>query len=371
MSASFLPAFPSWLIGAAALRSPVLSTRIRLARNFAEGRFPLTADAPEADAVLDRVAGWVKRRPDFALRFSRLSDLTERQRGQLAERGLVHMDSASQPARLGLALSAGPVSLLVNEEDHLRLQVMLGGLNLSKGLALARRVDAQLGRDLPLAVHPRFGYLTACPTNVGTGLRASVMLHLPALTLTRGIVQVLQAVLHMGLAVRGIYGEGTELRSVFFQVSNQVTLGRTEDEIVAQLEGVTRQIMDREAEAQHLLVREQRPLLEDKVGRALGVLSGARLLGLEEGLDLLSTLRLGVEAGVVSGLELTTLNELMLRIQPAHLQALLKQDLATEAQAAPRADLVKQRLHFGTTARGPKVRSTTPRAGQGGRPHVR
>jgi protein arginine kinase len=361
VSSAFLPAFPSWLTGAAAMRSPVLSTRIRLARNLADGHFPLTADGPGLEGVLDRVAHWVKRRTAFSLRFARLRDLDELQRGQLAERGLVHMDSASQPAHVGLALGAGPVSLLVNEEDHLRLQVMVAGLNLTRGLALARRVDAQLGQDLPLAVHPQFGFLTACPTNVGTGLRASVMLHLPALTLTRGIIQVLQAVLHMGLAVRGIYGEGTELRSVFFQVSNQVTLGRTEDEIIAHLEGVTRQIMDREAEARRQLVKDRRAVLEDKVGRALGVLAGARLLGLEEALDLLSTLRLGVETGVVAGLELTTLNELLLRVQPAHLQALHKQGLTAEEQAIRRAELVKRRLRFTASARGPKLRSVTPR----------
>jgi len=366
-----LPAFPTWLSDRQALRSPVLSTRIRLARNFADVRFPLQAPGPELERVLARVERWVREHPGLSLNFIRLRDLSEVLRGQLAERGLVHMESAAHPDRVGLALGSATASLLVNEEDHLRLQVLLGGLNLNRALDLARRLDERLAQDLPLAVHPQFGFLTACPTNVGTGLRASVMLHLPALALTRGIVQVLQAVLHMGLAVRGIYGEGTELRTVFFQISNQVTLGRDEEEIVAHLEGVTRQIVERETEARVKLLTESRHLLEDKVGRALGTLAGSRLVGLEEGLDLLSSVHLGVDSGLLSGIRAETLNQLLLQIQPAHLQAGAPASLTVEDQSIRRADLIRRRLRVKPVTLGTKTRRMARKRARRSKTHVR
>jgi protein arginine kinase len=345
MSRSWTQTLPAWLADAKVLRSPVLSTRIRLARNFAEVRFTPAADPSELEGNLSRIEKLVRKQTRLKMNFTPLCDLDDIQRGLYAERGLVHQDSALQPDHVGLAVGGGEtVSLLVNEEDHLRIQVIQGGLNLAPALAAARDLDQILARVLPYASHRQFGYLTACPTNVGTGLRASVMLHLPALALTRGIVQVLQAVLHMGLAVRGFYGEGTELRSVYFQVSNQITLGRTEDEIVAHLAGVTRQIVDREEEARHKLLQDQRLVLADKVGRAWAVLTGCVLLSLEEGLDLLSTVRLGVETGLLSGPEPGPLNELLLLIQPAHLQALSKQKLSAEDQARKRAELIKKKL---------------------------
>lgn len=345
MSRALTRTLPAWLADKRVLQSPVMSTRIRLARNFSDTRFPQAADPSELEKNLNRTEKLVREQKQLGMGFKRLRDLDEIQRGILAERGLVHMDSAAQPDCIGLAVAEGEsVSLLVNEEDHLRIQVVQGGLNLATGMETARALDETLAEHLPFATHRRFGYLTACPTNVGTGLRASVMMHLPALTLTRGIVQVLQAVVHMGLAVRGLYGEGTELRSVYFQISNQVTLGRTEEEIVKHLEGVTRQIVEREEEARKKLLADQRLLLEDKVGRALGVLSGCRLLGLEEGLDLLSTVRLGTETGLVSGLEPALLNELLLLTQPAHLQTLQNRVLTAEDQAEIRAAVIKQKM---------------------------
>jgi len=351
MSRLSAPMLPAWLADKSVLDSPVMSTRIRLARNFADARFPLAAPPAELETNLNRIEELV-RRPDTApmALFRRLRVLDEVQRGILAERGLVQMESAAQPGYVGLAVAEGEAaSLLINEEDHLRIQVLLGGLNLQAGLEAARSLDARLAQELPFAFHRQFGFLTACPTNVGTGLRASVMLHLPALALTRGIVQVLQAVLHMGLAVRGLYGEGTELRTVFFQVSNQITLGRTEDEIIAHLDGVTRQIVEREEEARQKLLKEQRLLLEDKVGRALGVLSGCRLIGFEEGVDLLSTVRLGVETGLVPGVEPSLLNELLLLWQPAHLQTMHKHVLSAEELSVKRAELIKRRMKLKTS----------------------
>lgn len=347
MSRNWPHSLPAWLADKKALDSPVISSRVRLARNFVDARFPLQADEAELRSNLARIEAWAGKHPQFKLGFKRLSELDEMQRTLYAERGLVGIESVSGPREVGLAVVPGEtLSLLVNEEDHLRVQVMLAGLNLQGALETARGLEANLSQALPFASHRQFGYLTACPTNVGTGLRASVLLHLPALALTRGVVSVLQAVIHMGLSVRGFYGDGAELRSVFFQIGNQVTLGRTEEEIIRHLEGVARQIVEREEEARDKLLKEQRLVLEDRVGRALGVLANCVLIGLEEALDLLSTVRLGVETGLVAGIESIQIRELLLRMQPAHVLSLKTRPLSAEAQAAQRAALIKRRLRL-------------------------
>jgi protein arginine kinase len=334
---------PVWLKPRPAGNPVVLSTRIRLARNLHGYKFPLLAEDAEKEKLLGAVESFVASQPGMS--FLRLDHLDPVRRGVLAERGLIHMDSARKPEHLGLGVGLGQsVSYLLNEEDHIRIQVMKAGLNLEEGLRQARDLDDRLGRAFPYARHAQFGYLTACPTNVGTGLRASAMLHLPALALTRGIVQVLQAVVHMGLAVRGFYGEGTELKTVFFQISNQVTLGRSEEEIIAQLSGVIRQVVDRETEARQKLKKSGRVLLADKVGRAVGILQHCRLLGLEEALDLLSTLRLGLETRLLKTVALSGMNELLLLVQPAHLQQGSRKTLSAEEQQASRAALVRKRL---------------------------
>ncbi|MCD4812518.1 ATP--guanido phosphotransferase [bacterium] len=341
------PAFPAWLRAKTTDDNKiVISTRIRLARNLAQHRFLVTSDKPERKVILGEFENFFSNttlRP--AMHFLRLRDLDSVMRGVFAERGLVHMDSAREPDFTGLATGPGQtLSLIVNEEDHIRIQSIQSGMNLEKGLQSARQLDEVINSTFEVATHKEFGYLSACPTNVGTGLRASVMLNLPALTLTRGIVQVLQAVLHMGLAVRGFYGEGTELKSVFFQVSNQVTLGRTEEEIVQHLAGVTRQIIDREEEARRKLLKEERHLLEDKVGRAIGILAHCHLLGLGEALDLLSAIRLGSELKLIKEVPLNSIHELLLLIQPSHLQMTAKQSLGTAEQLRQRAELVRKRL---------------------------
>ncbi|MBN1595367.1 ATP--guanido phosphotransferase [candidate division FCPU426 bacterium] len=339
-------AFPAWLKKIQAKENIVISTRVRLARNVKTYRFPHAMEKKEREKFLGEVESFMRAHEGKPLvMFNRLRDLDNVYRGVLAERGLVHMESAREPDFTGLATGPGQTtSVIINEEDHFRLQVIHEGLNLEKSLKDAQLLDELVSRGFDLASHREFGFLTACPTNVGTGLRASVMLHLPALTLTRGIVQVLQAVLHMGLAVRGFYGEGTELRSVFFQVSNQMTLGRTEEEIIRHLLGVTRQIVERENEARQKLLKDDPKLLEDKIGRAVGIVSRCRLLGFEEALDLLSTLRLGSELGLLKNLPRAILNELLLQIQPAHLQLLTKKTLGGKEEYLRRAEWVQKRL---------------------------
>jgi protein arginine kinase len=341
-----LTALPAWLKKNKPAEPIVISTRIRLARNLTEARFPIAADEDEKIKVIKQIESvLIQKSKSQTLELIRLKNEKPFYRGMLAERGLISMETYREPDQIAVAVGPGQMlSLLINEEDHLRVQVIQAGLALEAALQQAQAYDEQLQQKLNLAKHPEFGFLTACPTNVGTGLRASVMLHLPALVLTRGIAQVMQAILHMGLAVRGLYGEGTELRSAYFQVSNQITLGRTEEEIIQHLQGVVRQIIERENEARQKLRKEEKLLLEDKVFRAKGVLGHCRMLGFEEALELLSTLRLGMEMNLYSDIPVAVLSELLLLIQPSHMQMAFKKELSNAEQLVKRAELVRKKL---------------------------
>src|SRR6266436_4852876 len=216
------------------------------------------------------------------------------------------------------------ISIMVNEEDHLRIQVLRSGLQLDEAWEQINEIDDRLESQLDFSFHARFGYLTACPTNVGTGIRVSVMLHLPALKLTGEIEKVFRAAKELRLAVRGLYGEGTEATGDFYQISNQTTLGQTEEDIISDFKHqVIPKIIDYEHHARRTLLNDRTVALDDKVCRALGILRSARLLASEETLFLLSHLRMGINLGRVKGIDVQTLNELMLQTQPAHLQKIL------------------------------------------------
>jgi protein arginine kinase len=237
------------------------------------------------------------------------------------------------------------LSIMVNEEDHLRVQVLRSGLQLEEAWDQINKVDDKIEASLDWAFHPRFGYLTACPTNVGTGIRVSVMLHLPALKLTGEIEKVFRAAKDMRLAVRGLYGEGTEATGDFYQISNQTTLGKTEEEIISDFKHlVIPKIIEYEQHARRMLRDDRTTQLDDKVGRAVGILRSARLIASEETLLLLSHLRMGVHLGRVKDIDLQTVNELFLLTQPAHLQKLQGRKLEGDVRRAARADFIRQRL---------------------------
>jgi protein arginine kinase len=211
------------------------------------------------------------------------------------------------------------VGTMLNEEDHLRLQSLHSGLSLDGAYGEVDRLDAELGQRLPFAFHPEFGYLTSCPTNVGTGLRASVLIHLPGLVLTKEISKVLQGLAQVGLTYRGLYGEGSEFVGNFFQLSNQTTLGKSEAELLDHLGKMVRQVIDYEEQARQVLLRDAPTIMEDKVWRAFGLLRYARSLSFEEAINLLSGVRLGVGMGLIPGVGMYTLNKLLVYTQPAHL----------------------------------------------------
>jgi protein arginine kinase len=255
---------------------------------------------------------------------------------------------ADEPRAVAVSLPDERMSIMVNEEDHLRLQVIRSGLDLSRTLAEVDGLDDALEAGLDYAFSARFGYLTACPTNVGTGIRLSVMLHLPALRLTGNIEKVKRAATDMSLAVRGFYGEGSDAAGDLYQISNQTTLGKTEQILLQELEHqVIPKVLDYERRERQLLMTKRRMDLEDQVHRALGTLTHARLMSTEESMQLLSLVRLGVICGVLERPDQSAINHMLLMTQPAHLQRAAGKELDQDQRRATRAQLLRQRLVSG------------------------
>ncbi|HEV8264274.1 MAG TPA: protein arginine kinase [Gemmatimonadales bacterium] len=318
----------SWLDASGLKATIVLSTRIRLARNLRGHAFSQRAKDPDRTAVLQRVTEAAAASESMAGAVTFQLDQLERPDRQLLhERHLVSkelagLDRESRPRPGAALLVQGHVGVMVNEEDHLRLHGMRSGFDLEAAYAAVETVDADLGRLLPFAFHPEFGYLTSCPTNAGTGLRASVLIHLPGLVLTKEINKVLQGLTQVGLTFRGLYGEGSEVVGNFFQLSNQTTLGKTEEELVDHLGKIVRQVVEYEEQAREVLRKTAPDEVEDKTWRAYGLLKHARRLTFEETMNLLSGVRLGVGLNLLSGPSVYTLNKLLIYTQPAHLAAM-------------------------------------------------
>jgi protein arginine kinase len=335
-----------WLRGTGPESDIVISSRIRLARNLAAFHFTNRAtphQKAEIEAFLrDRIG---KLELDPQLFYLNVPALSVLDRQFLVERQLISRELAAADGPRGVALAPKEtVSLMVNEEDHLRLQVMRSGFALDEAWQDIDRVDDLLEQRVSYAFSEEFGYLTACPTNVGTGMRASVMLHLPALVLTKQIEKVFRALQKITLAVRGLYGEGSRASGDFYQISNQVTLGKAEPTILSEIREVIPQIITYEREARNTLVRETRQALQDRVSRAFGTLCSATMMTSEETMDLLSSVRLGINLGLLDDLTIPTVNELFIHTQPAHLQKLMGASLDGEERNAARARYLRTRL---------------------------
>src|SRR5579864_9141492 len=336
-----------WLRGNGPMSEVVISSRIRLARNVAGFPFLTRCTRHQRQAIEARVRDTILGAPVAPQTFYvDLESAPEMDRQLLVERHLISKPHAGAEGARGVAVGEHEtVSIMVNEEDHLRLQVLRSGLQLDEAWEQINRIDDLLEAKLDYAFHPRFGYMTACPTNVGTGIRVSVMLHLPALKLTGEIEKVFRAAKELRLAVRGLYGEGTEATGDFYQISNQTTLGKTEEEIIDDFRGVViPKIIDYERHARRTLLDDRTVALDDKVSRALGILRNARLMASEETLLLLSHLRMGVNLGRVKDIDIRTINELFLLTQPAHLQKIQGRKLEGDLRRAVRADYIRQRL---------------------------
>lgn len=341
-----------WLRGTGPHAEVVISSRVRLARNLAGFPFANSANRRQRHDIIQRCQEHiVSRRIADNVIWVDVPSSPSLDRQLLVERHLVSRQFIAEgdDKPRGVAIGADETfAVMINEEDHLRLQVLRSGMQLQEAWAQISRIDDVLEEALPIAFSRRFGYLTACPTNVGTGLRVSVMLHLPALKLTGEIEKVKRAARDMHLAVRGLFGEGSDALGDLYQVSNQTTLGRAEPEVLSDFEHtVVPQIIAYEQQARQALLRQRSAQLDDKVYRAWGVLTHARVIGAEEVLSLLSHLRLGINLGRISHVDIRTINELFLLTQPAHLQRITGREMDTAERRVARAELLRQRLGVG------------------------
>jgi len=340
----------SWLDASGPDSQIVLSSRVRLARNLQGHTFTVRAGQEELEQVRDQVveAGNDSQSMVGATLF-RLDEMDRIERQMLHERHMVSQDLAGlergRTVRVGAALlTNGHLGVMINEEDHLRLQSLASGSGLNEAYGQLERLDSELGSRLPFAFHPEFGYLTSCPTNAGTGLRASVLIHLPGLVLTKEIARVLQGLSQVGLTFRGLYGEGSEVVGNFFQLSNQTTLGKSEEELLDHLEKMVRQVIEYENQARAVLQREAPAVIEDKVWRAYGLLRYARSVSFEEAMNLLSGVRLGVGLNLIEDVSVYTLNKLLIFTQSAHLAKLAGRALSDPELPVVRAQYVRDLL---------------------------
>ncbi len=335
-----------WLRGEGPHHQIVISSRVRLARNLRDRPFPGWAKKADRMSILELIKPAVEGLSEMQESFSEsLQDLSAVDKQVLVERHLISREHAAKGAGSAVVMNRRQtLSLMLNEEDHLRMQSIRSGLQLKQAFKLVDKIDSALEEKLEFAYDKRLGYLTACPTNVGTGMRASAMLHLPGLVLSERINQVVQAVSKIGLAVRGLYGEGTEAMGNLFQISNQTTLGEKEDEIINRLTKVIETIIDKEHDARQVLIQKKSNTLWDQIGRAYGVLTYAHAMSSKEALNLLSIIKLGVDLGAFPEDKRMPIDQLFIDTQPAHLQKSSDQKLNAEERDHLRAEIIRERL---------------------------
>ena len=324
----------------------VISSRVRLARNLRDHAFPGWAKKPERVKVLETIQPAVCSLPEMADSFAEAMDnLGPLDKQVLVERHLISREHAAKSVGSGIVLNREEsFCVMINEEDHLRMQALRPGLQLRQAWNAIDAFDSALEKKLDFAFDNELGYLTACPTNLGTGIRVSAMLHLPSCVLDEQINPIIQSVNKLGLAVRGLYGEGTEALGNIFQVSNQMTLGESETTIVERLEKVLAQIIEHEQNARERLLEKKPKVVFNHIGRAYGILANAHSISSKETMNLLSLLKLGVDMGLFPGAERSLVDELFLTTQPAHLQKQLSDKLSAEERDLLRADMVRERL---------------------------
>lgn len=335
-----------WMQGNGPHSDIILSSRIRLARNIAGIPFPAGLSEEKSQIVLDRVRESLSQgKSPIRFRDYIMKELSPVERQCLVERHLIS-PGLSKNSTNGAAIISDDemLSIMVNEEDHIRIQAILPGLQIKKSWELASNIDDELEQSLEYAYNENWGYLTSCPTNVGTGMRASVMVHLPALNITGNMSKILQAVAHIGLTIRGLYGEGTEMVGNIFQISNQITLGRAEEEIADNLTAVTKQIIEKEKEARKLLLDNNRIQIEDKIWRSRGIMQNARIMNSQECMKLLSDIRLGADMGIIDNIPSQLLNEIMIETQTASIQKFSGRELSPEERDIIRAEMVRGKL---------------------------
>ncbi len=338
-------AVTGWMVPYGEQSDIVMSTRIRLARNLTGYHFPIAFTEKDAMAVDQIVSSVLLDSDDCRYTYTKMSDLPLLSRQVMVEKHLVSPQLIAPNRHGAVILSADEtVSVMVNEEDHIRIQCIYPGLQLEEAYKRADHVDDALESNLPYAFDEDFGYLTSCPSNTGTGMRASVMMHLPALAMTKQIDRIIPAISRLGMVVRGSYGEGSEASGNVFQISNQTTLGKTEKEILIDLGNITARLIAHERKSREMLVAKSKIVLENRIYRSLGTIAYARILPTSEAARCLSDVRLGIDLEIINDIEMSILNELMIFMQPGFLQQFADAELTQEERDIFRAKLFRERL---------------------------
>jgi len=339
----------AWYIDKGPESDVVISSRVRLARNLKNYPFPFRMDSEQQQLMLNEVKGAVSGNRSSLIKglvFVDIQSLPALDRQAMVEKHVISPDLAQSKRTAGALISNDEkVSIMINEEDHLRIQCMYPGMQVDSAWEACNKIDTVFEQKLEYAFNNNYGYLTCCPTNLGTGIRVSVMLHLPALVMTGYIRNILEACGKLGIAVRGIYGENSEASGNMFQVSNQVTLGLAETEVITNIRNIASQIVEQERTLRSELYKQNSFRFEDKVFRSLGVFANARVLSSEESLKLVSDIRLGIDMGLIKDIKIETLNEIMLLIQPANLQKAYGKPLGPEERDIKRAEIVRSKLN--------------------------
>ena len=333
-----------WFEEAGLEEDVVVSTRIRVARNLKDYKFPQMMNIEESEKVTQEVLNAMKSLAHNGnYKFIRISNLEPLDRRIFIEEHLISPGLIQRPDQSSFLLREDEnITIMINEEDHLRIQVLLSGLNFEEGWNLCNEIDDFLEETLNFAFHEEFGYLTSCPTNVGTGLRASAMVHVPSLVITGYINSLVQGLNKIGLAVRGIHGEGTKAIGNLYQISNQATLGEEEEEIIEKLKNVIYQIINKERDVRNNLIGSRKKEIEDKVFRSLGILKYSRLMTSREAMAHLSNVRLGKEMGIINDIDYNKITKLMVQIQPASIQKGIDKELTKGERDARRASLIRE-----------------------------
>ena len=336
----------TWISDEGPEQDVVLSSRVRLARNIEGISYPNNARKEELETVTKCVQEAAKNINKDKLHYINMDNLPEIEKGLLVEKNMVSPEFAKKGSKNGILLNnSEKISVMINEEDHLRIQVFMPGLQLNKALDMADELDDDLESSLDYAYSKKWGYLSACPTNLGTGLRGSVMVHLPALNFTDSIAKMLEAVSKLGLVVRGIYGEGSKSIGNIYQISNQITMGSTEKDIINSLESVTQRIIEQERRARNNLMKNNEIKLKDKIKRSFGILKYAHTISSNEAMRLLSNVKLGIDMGIIDIVNTRLMSKLIILIRPCHLQKNVDNELSAEERDIIRAELIQSKLN--------------------------
>jgi len=332
-----------WLVNLGEYSHIALSCRIRLARNLKQFKFPHYITDTESAALTEKIEN-IMINNDILSPFEtyKMSELSISERRILIERHLISKDLAAKDTGALITRNDEQLSIMVNEEDHLRLQNIRFGLQLKQLWQEIDKLDDFISENIEYAFSEDYGYLTACPTNVGTGMRCSLLVHLPAIAMINRLEKIKSSIKSLGLTIRGYYGEGSEFFGNFFQISNQITLGVTEEETIEKIYNIARKIIEHEEDARKILMQESKIRLEDQIFRAYGLLQNARIISTEETMNLLSLVRLGVDLKIITDIPITMLNEMIVHLQPGHLQMIYGNEIPVEKRDFIRAFLIRE-----------------------------